>query len=69
MIGKQEKIDGQNMSQLYSDLTKRNKIISFEQTVKHVENRCRGVAGFGMTYDDFKALCREIWKEEYYFSS
>ena len=57
--------------QSYFDLPKRtirnnsNIIILFQQTLKDVEHIYRDIAGFDMSYDEFKSLCREAWKEKY----
>ena len=42
-----------------------NIIILFQQTLKDVEHVYRDIAGFDMSYDEFKSLCREAWKEKY----
>ena len=33
--------------------------------MKDVEHICRDIAGFDMSYDEFKSLCREAWKEKH----
>ena len=59
------------LAQSYFDLPKRtirnnsNIIIFFQQTLKDVEHIYRDIAGFDMSYDEFKSLCREAWKEKY----
>ena len=40
-------------------------LILFQQTLKNVEHIFRDKAGFVMSYDEFKQLCREAWKEKY----
>ena len=40
-------------------------IILFQQTLKDVEHIYREIAGFDMSYDEFKSLCTEAWKEKY----
>ena len=42
-----------------------NIIILFQQTLKNVEHIYRDIAGFDMSYEEFKELCREAWKEKY----
>ena len=37
----------------------------FKQTLKDVENLYRDIAGFDMSYDEFKKLCKEAWCDEY----
>ena len=44
-----------------------NKIILFNQTLKVMEHIYRDVAGYDLSYDDFKELCRRSW-EKYYIS-
>ena len=41
-----------------------NIIILFQQTLKDVEHIYREIAGFDMSYDEFKKLCTEAWKEK-----
>ena len=63
-------LDVYYLSQSYFDLPKRtirNKSIIihlFQQTLKDVEHIYRDIAGFDMSYDEFKSLCREAWKEK-----
>ena len=38
----------------------------FNQTFKDVENLNRYIVGFDMSYDEFKDLSREAWKDEDY---
>ena len=69
--GRHNDLDVYYLSQSYFDLPKRtirnnsNIIILFQQTLKDVENIYRDIAGFDMSYDEFKSLCREAWKEKY----
>ena len=42
-----------------------NIIILFQQTIEDVKHIYRDVAGFDMSYEEFKSLCREAWKEKY----
>ena len=42
-----------------------NIIIFFQQTLEDVEHIYRDIAGFDMSYDEFKSLCREAWREKY----
>ena len=37
----------------------------FNQTLKDIEHIYRDVAGYDMTYDEFKELCRKSWDEDY----
>jgi len=56
------------LSQSYFDLLKRtiqnnsNKIILFNQSLRDIENIYRDVAGYDMSYDEFKYLCRKSWE-------
>ena len=69
--GRHNDLDVYYLSQSYFDLPKRtirnnsNIIILFQQTLKDVEHIYRDIAGFDMSYDEFKELCREAWKEKY----
>ena len=69
--GRHKLCDVFNLSQNYFDLPKRtirnnsNKIILFQQTLKEVEHIYRDIAGFDLSYEEFKELCREAWKEKY----
>ena len=60
-------------SQSYFDVPKRtirmnsNIIILFRQSLRDVEHIYRDIAGFDMSYDEFKKLCREAWKEKKLF--
>ena len=40
-------------------------MILFKQTLKDVENLYRDIAGFDMSYEEFKKLCKESWLDEY----
>ena len=40
-------------------------ITLFQQTLKDVEHIYRDIAGFDMSHDLFKSLCREARKEKY----
>ena len=68
--GRHNDLDVYYLSQSYFDLPKRtisnnsNIIILFQQTLKDVEHIYRDIAGFDMSYDEFKSLCREAWKEK-----
>ena len=35
------------------------------QTLKDIEHTYRDVAGYDMSYDEFKELCRSSWEENY----
>ena len=69
--GRHNDLDVFYLSQSYFDLPKRtirnnsNIIILFQQTLKDVENLYRDIAGFDMSYDEFKMLCREAWRDKY----
>ena len=69
--GRHNDLDVYYLSQSYFDLPKRtirnnsNIIILFQQTLKDVEHIYRDIAGFLMSYEEFKELCREAWKEKY----
>ena len=36
----------------------------FNQTLKDIENKWRGVVGYDMRYDEFEQLSRKSWEEE-----
>ena len=69
--GRHNDLDVYYLSQSYFDLPKRtirnnsNIILLFQQTLKDVEHIYRDIAGFDMSYDEFKSLCREAWRERY----
>ena len=42
-------------------------IILFRQSLRDVEHFYRDIAGFEMSYDEFKEMCREAWKEKYIY--
>ena len=69
--GRHNDLDVYYLSQSYFDLPKRairnnsNIIILFQQTLKDVEHIYRDIAGFDMSYDEFKSLCREAWRDKY----
>ena len=69
--GRHNDLDVYYLSQSYFDLPKRtirnnsNIIILFQQTLKDVEHIYRGIAGFDMSNDEFKSLCREAWRDPY----
>ena len=69
--GRHNDLDVYYLSQSYFDLPKRtirnnsNNIILFRQTLKDVEHIYRDIAGFDMSYDEFKSLCREAWRDNY----
>ena len=42
-----------------------NRIILFNQTLKDIEHIYRDVAGYDMSYDEFKELFRKSWDEDY----
>ena len=69
--GKHNDLEVYYLSQSYFVLPKRtirnnsNIIILFQQTLKDVEHIYRDIAGFDMSYDELKSLCRESWREKY----
>ena len=69
--GRHDDLDVYYLSQSYFDLPKRtirnnsNIIILFQQTLKDVEHIYRDIAGFDMSYDEFKSLCKEAWRDKY----
>ena len=69
--GRHIDLDVYYLSQSYFDLPKRtirnnsNIIILFQQTLKDVEHIYRDIAGFDMSYDEFKSLCKEAWRDKY----
>ena len=69
--GRHNDLDVYYLSQSYFDLSKRtirnnsNIIILFQQTLKDVEHIYRDIAGFDMSYDEFKSLCKEAWRDKY----
>ena len=69
--GRHNDLDVYYLSQSYFDLPKRtirnnsNNIILFQQTLKDVEHIHRDIAGFDMSYDEFKSLCKEAWRDKY----
>ena len=69
--GRHNDLDVYYLSQSYFDLPKRtirnnsNIIILFQQTLKDVEHFYRDIAGFDMSNDEFKSLCREAWRDPY----
>ena len=69
--GRHNDLEVYYLAQSYFDLPKRtirnnsNIIILFQQTLKDVEHIYRDIAGFDMSYEEFKELCREAWRERY----
>ena len=69
--GRHRGCDVYYLAQSYFDLPKRtirnnsNIVILFKQTLKDVEHLYRDIAGFDMSYDEFKKLCKEAWGDEY----
>ena len=69
--GRHNDLDVYYLSQSYFDLPKRtirnnsNIIILFQQTLKDVEHIYRDIAGFDMSNDEFKSLCREAWRDNH----
>ena len=71
--GRHNDLDVYYLSQSYFDLPKRTIrnnsiiIILFQKTLKDVEHIYRDIAGFDMSNDEFKSLCREAWRDNYNF--
>ena len=68
--GRHENIDVFYLSQRYFELPliirdNSNIIILFKQTAKTVQNLYNDIAGFDMSYNEFKNLCREAWNKKY----
>ena len=69
--GRHNDLDVYYLSQSYFDLPKRtirnnsNIIILFQQTLKDVQHIYTDIAGFDMSYDEFKHLCKEAWRDKY----
>ena len=42
-----------------------NKSILFNQTLKDIEHIYRNVAGYDMSFDEFRKICRKSWEEDY----
>ena len=58
------------LSQSYFDVPTRTirinsniRIFFFRRSLRDVEHIYRDIAGFDMSYDEFKELCREAWKK------
>ena len=69
--GRHNDLDVYYLSQSYFDLLKRtirnnsHVIILFQQTLKDVQHIYTDIAGFDMSYDEFKSLCKEAWRDKY----
>ena len=69
--GRHKSCDVYYLCQSYFDAPKKtvrnnsNIIILFQQTLKDVEHIYRDIAGFDMSYDEFKSLCKEAWRDTY----
>ena len=69
--GRHNDLDVYYSSQSYFDSPKRTIrnnsiiIILFQKTLKDVEHIYRDIAGFDMSNDEFKSLCREAWRDNY----
>ena len=69
--GRHNDLDVYYLSQSYFDLPKRtirnnsNIIILFQQTLKDVQHIYTDIAGFDMSYVEFKSLCKEAWRDKY----
>ena len=69
--GRHRLCDVYYLCQSYFDAPKKrvgnnsNILILFQQTLKDVEHIHRDIAGFDMSYEEFKSLCREAWNEKF----
>ena len=69
--GRHNDLGNSYLSQSYFDFPKRtlrnnsNKVILFSQTLKDFEHIYRDFAGYDMSYDEFKDLCRKSWEDDY----
>ena len=69
--GRHKLSDTYYLSQSYFDVPKKtirnnsNIILLFQQTLKVVEHIYRDMASFDTSFDEFKELCREAWKEKH----
>ena len=70
-IGRHKLCDVYYLCQRYFDAPKKtvrnfsNIIFLFQQTLKDVVHIHRDIAGFDMSYEEFKSLCREAWNEKF----
>ena len=68
--GRHKLCDVYYLCQSYFDAPKKtvrnnsNIIILFQQTLNDVEHIHRDIAGFDMSYEEFKSLCRGAWNEK-----
>ena len=44
-----------------------NKFIPLNQKLKDIGNIYRDFAGYDMSYDEFKQLCRKAWEDDYIY--
>ena len=69
--GRHNDLDVYYLSPSHFDLPKRtirnnsNIIILFQQTLKDVQHIYTDIAGFDLSYDEFKSLCKEAWRDKY----
>ena len=69
--GRHKLCDVYYLCQSYFDAPKKtvrnnsNIINLFQQTLKDVEHIHRDIAGFDMSYEEIKSLCREAWNEKF----
>ena len=69
--GRHNSLDIYYLSQSYFDLPKKtvrnnsNKIFLFIQILNDIEHTHRDVAGYDMSYDEFRELCKKSWEEDY----
>ena len=68
-MGRHNLCDVYYLGQSYFDVPKRvicmncNIIILFRQSLRDVKHIYRDIAGFDVSYDEFKELGREAWKK------
>ena len=71
--GRHNLCDVYYLSQSFFVLPKRtirmnsNIIILYRQSLRDVEHIHRDIAGFDMSYDEFKELCKEAWKRNHIY--
>ena len=69
--GRHNNLDIYYLSESYFELPKRtirnntNKVFLFNPTLKDIENICRDIGGYDMSFGEFKELCRKSSKEDY----
>ena len=69
--GRHRDCDVYYLVQSYFDLPKRtirnnlNIVVLLKQTLKDVENLYCDIAGFDMSFDEWKIICKDAWCDEY----